>query len=124
MFLTYTGMMTRPRCITGVLFVAGLCLVASDRISGQGSRGSRERSLYVSVVDADGAPVADLGPSDFVVKEDNLAREELRVTPATDPMTVAVLVDTSQAARDSIQYIRLALPPFAAELTKSNAAGK
>jgi hypothetical protein len=117
-------MMTRPRFITAVLFVAGLCLVASGRISGQGSRGSHERSLYVTVVDGDGAPVSDLGPADFVVKEDNLTREILRVTPATDPMQVAVLVDTSQAARDAIAHIRQALPPFAAELTSANVNGK
>jgi len=116
--------MTRPRSIVVVFMVAGLCLVLNDRLSGQGSRGSRERSLYVSVVDANGAPVADIGPSDLIVKEDNLTREVLRVTPATDPMQVAVLVDTSQAARDSIQHIRLALPPFVAELTKANDAGR
>jgi hypothetical protein len=124
MFLTYTQTMTRPRCITIVFMVAGLCLVLGDRISSQGSRAARERSLYVSVVDSNGAPVPDLGPSDFLVKEDNVTREVLRVTPATDPMQVALLVDTSQAARDAIQHIRLALPPFVAELTKANAAGK
>jgi hypothetical protein len=124
MFLTYTQTMTRPRCSTVVFMVAGLCLVLGDRISSQASRGTRERSLYVSVVDSNGAPVPDLGPSDFLVKEDNLTREVLRVTPATDPMQIALLVDTSQAARDAIQHIRLALPPFVAEMTKANAAGK
>lgn len=117
-------MMTRPRSIAAVLVLAGLCLASADRLSGQSSRGSRERSLYVSVVDANGAPVADLGPSDFIVKEDNATREVLRVTPATEPMQVAVLVDTSQAARDSISYLRQALPPFAAELTRPNGAGR
>lgn len=116
--------MTRPRCIMAVLVVAGLCLLSSDRLQGQGSRGARERSLYVTVVDANGAPVPDLGPTDFVVREDNVAREVLRVTPATDPMQVALLVDTSQAARNNIQYMRQALPPFVAELTAANAAGK
>ena len=124
MFLTYTQTMTRPRSITVVFMVAGLCLVLGDRISSQDSRGSRERSLYVSVVDSNGVPVPDLGPSDFLVKEDNVTREVLRVTPATDPMQVALLVDTSQAARDAIQHIRLALPPFVAEMTKANAVGR
>jgi VWFA-related protein len=80
--------------------------------------------MYVSVVDQNGTPVPDLGPSDFVVKEDNLTREVLRVTTAEDPMQIAVLVDTSQAARDHVQHMRTALPPFAAELTKANAAGR
>lgn len=124
MFLTYTQTMTRPPRITAVLLVAGLCLAAVDRLAGQAQRGSRERSLYVSVVDNNGAPIPNVGPSDLLVKEDNLTREVLRVTPATDPMQVAILVDTSQAARESVPHIRQALPGFVAELTKANDAGR
>ena len=54
--------------------------------------------MYVSVLDKAGAPVPDLGPADFIVREDNVAREVLRVAPATDPMQIAILVDNSQAA--------------------------
>ena len=57
---------------------------------------TRQRSLYVSVIDEAGAPVPDLGPADFVVREDNTAREVLRVVPAEEPMQIALLVDTSQ----------------------------
>ena len=57
-----------------------------------------QRSIYASVLDAAGAPVLDLGPSDFIVREDNLAREILKVEPATTPMQVALMVDTSTAA--------------------------
>jgi hypothetical protein len=117
-------MMTRWRSVTAVLVVVGFCAAAAGTLSGQGSRGSREHSLYVSVVDSNGVPVPDVGPSDLVVKEDNVTREVLRVTPATDPMQIAVLVDTSQAARNDIQYMRQALPGFVAELTKPNEAGK
>jgi VWFA-related protein len=76
-----------------------------------------QRSMYVSVLDDKGAPVPDLGPSDFVVREDNAAREVLNVVPATEPMQIAVLVDTSQAARDDIQFMRTALPAFVTALT-------
>lgn len=77
----------------------------------------RQRSLYVSVVDRSGVPVSDLGPSDFVVKEDKVAREVLHVSKAEEPLQVAVLVDTSQAARDQVTYIRQALPGFVAAVT-------
>ena len=46
-------------------------------------------------------PRADHRPRrrrDFVVREDGAAREVLRVTPATSPMAVAILVDNTQAA--------------------------
>jgi len=82
-----------------------------------------QRSLYVSVLNDAGAPVPDLGPSDFVVREDGLAREVLRVVPATDPMQIAVLVDNSQAARDDIADLRKALRAFVTAMTAGSAAG-
>ena len=44
--------------------------------------GHPARRMYVSALDEAGAPVPDLGPADFVVREDNVAREVLRVEPA------------------------------------------
>ena len=83
-----------------------------------------ERSMFVSVVDQAGAPVPNLGPSDFVVREDDLSREVLRVAPATDPMQVAVLVDNSTAAGQYVPDIRRALPAFVEALTKPTASGR
>jgi hypothetical protein len=105
--------MSHRRRFGAVLTLVALWVGSPSRPAAQ----SRERSLYVSVVDQAGAPVADLGPSDFLVKEDNLTREVLRVVPATEPMQIAVLVDTSQAARSDIAHIRTALPPFVSALT-------
>jgi hypothetical protein len=79
-----------------------------------------QKSMYVSVVDAAGAPVPDLGPTDFNIREDNVAREVLSVAPATEPMQIAILVDTSQAAREEIQHIRTALPGFVSALTSGD----
>jgi hypothetical protein len=76
-----------------------------------------QRALYASALDEAGKPVPDLGPSDFIVREDNIAREVLRVEPAVEPMQIALLVDNSQAARDDIAHIRTALPAFIATLT-------
>ena len=84
---------------------------------------ARERSLYVSVVNDAGAPVPDLGPSDFIVREDNVAREVLRVAPAVEPMQIAVLVDTSTQAREHISHMRQALPPFIRMLTNPGETG-
>jgi VWFA-related protein len=83
-----------------------------------------ERSVWVSVVDQSGAPVAGLSTNDVVVREDNVAREVLRVVPAEEPMQIAVLVDTSQAIRNDVANIRTALTPFVTALTKPNDAGR
>src|SRR5438046_1424668 len=111
--------MTRRRFAAAAIVLASLSLARPIRVGAQQSL----RSMYVSVVDQAGAPVAGLGPSDFMVREDNAAREVLRVAPADEPMQVAVLVDTSQTARDDISYMRTALPPFVTALTNPNEAG-
>jgi hypothetical protein len=117
---TYTAVMGRQRLFGAVLVLVTLWLASPMRPTAQ----SRERSLYVSVVDQTGGPVSDLGASDFVVKEDNVTREVLRVVPAIDPMQIAVLVDTSQAARGDIAHLRSALPPFVAALTAPSDSGR
>jgi hypothetical protein len=76
-----------------------------------------QRGMYVSVLNEAGAPVPNLGPSDFIVREDNVAREVLRVAPAVEPMQIAILVDNSVAARDYINDMRNALPAFVTALT-------
>jgi hypothetical protein len=80
-----------------------------------------QKVMYVSVVDQAGAPVPDLGPSDFIVREDNVAREVLRVGPADEPMQVAVLVDTSDVADEQIPYLRRAVPTFVNTLISAGA---
>ena len=76
----------------------------------------RERTLYVSAVDDKGEPVEGLGPDAFVVREDGVKREVLRVSKANDPMDVALLVDNSWAARQEITFIREATSKFIARL--------
>jgi len=78
--------------------------------------GVRERTLYASVVDKNGEPVQDLKADEFVVREDNVRREVLRVSRAIDPMAVAVLVDNSKAAEDEIKNIRDGLKKFVDEM--------
>ena len=82
-----------------------------------------ERALYVTVVDPSGAPMPNLGAADFIVREDNVAREVLRVVPATDPMQIAILVDNSAAAAHQVPQIRRALPAFIEILTTPTASG-
>jgi VWFA-related protein len=111
--------MTPRRVLVGVLVVSMLACVWSRRVAAQ----AIQKSLYVSVVDDADQPVPGLGPRDFVVREDNAAREVLTVRPADEPMQIALLVDTSQVARNDISHMRTALPPFVAALTSPNESG-
>ena len=113
-------MMKPLRVRLAVVVAASLAVVLSIALGAQ----PNQRSLYVSVVDDNGAPVPDLGIRDFVVREDNTAREVLDVRPAEEPMQIALLVDTSQGARNNIQFMRSALPDFVTALTNPNEAGR
>ncbi len=86
-----------------------LCLTGAAGLGAQ----AREHVAFVSVVDGTtGAPLQELTPRDIVIREDRVAREVLRVTRATGPMPVAVLVDNSTAAEPHIADIRNALTAF------------
>ena len=111
------------RVLLGVLVASALASASSPHAAAQTTQ-AVQKSLYVSVVDDDGAPVAGLGPADFLVKEDNTQREVLIVHEAEEPMQIAVLVDTSQGARPDIAFMRSALPPFVTALTNPNEAGR
>lgn len=93
------------RALAGGIAIAALAVL----LQAQG----RERTLYVSVFDTSTrATVSGLGPEAFVVREDNVRREVLRVTPATTPMPVAIVYDNSAPATDTIADLRRALEAF------------
>lgn len=72
-----------------------------------------ERVLYVRAVEArTSTPVEALQPDDVRVTEDGRVREVLRVTPATSPMPVAVLVDNQAGAQATIADLRRGLTAF------------
>ena len=92
------------------LFAGGaLALLLSAAVLAQ----ANERVMYVNAWDKNTrAPITGLGVDAFSVREDGRAREVLRVTPASSPMPIAILVDNSQAARDHIADIRKGLTSF------------
>jgi VWFA-related protein len=81
---------------------------------------SRERTMFVSAVNAEGEPVEGLGPEAFVITEDGRRREILRVSRATEPIDIALLVDNSQAASDEITFLRTSLAKFVATMAPGN----
>ncbi len=79
-----------------------------------------EQQVLVTVLDGGGSPVRGLGPSDFVVREDGNSREVLRVSPAPEGRQIALLVDTSQAARDAVLDFRKGLIAFIEAMHERN----
>jgi VWFA-related protein len=78
---------------------------------------ARELTIIVSALDrASGRPVDTLKPEDVAVREDDRAREVLRVTPVTEPMQLALLVDNSAAIIRDVPHVREGLNAFVAAL--------
>jgi len=74
-----------------------------------------EKAALVSVVADAGTPIRDLKAGDFIVKEDGKKREVLGAKLANDPLSVALLIDTSRSptgAAQSPQDLRTASAAF------------
>jgi VWFA-related protein len=95
-------------CARTVVLVVAAALLA---ISPAGAQ-SVERSVFVSVLNQSSEPVPGLGADAFTVREDGTPREVLRVSKATGPIHLAILIDNSQAATDYINDFRGALQTF------------
>ena len=76
--------------------------------------------MYVSAVDEKGEPVDRLGPDDFIIREEGAAREVLRVTRATEPIDIAILVDDGAASEGVIPRVREGLTSFFSTMSKGN----
>src|SRR5580765_6051361 len=75
-------------------------------------RVTHQRDILVGATQGNGSPVTDLTVTDFVVREDRLSREVVRVSPAPPPSHVMLLVDDSQEAQASIPFLRAGVSGF------------
>ena len=84
-----------------------------------------DKSLFVSVIDESGKPVKDIQLGELLIREDSADREVIAVKPASQPISVAVLIDTAQGTRVTDAYgtpdeyvrdIRVATAAFARQL--------
>lgn len=79
-------------------------------------RALRDQTIFISVQDKQGKPPATLALTDLSIREDGNVREILKIEPATTPMQIAVLVDTSQVSQASIADLRDAVKAFGAAI--------
>jgi Ca-activated chloride channel family protein len=89
-----------------------LALAAACALAGSVSAQSKPTDVYVSVTDAKGNAVNGLTAESFRVKEDGTTREVLKAAPASEPLTVALVLDDSQAIQPAIQMVREAAQAF------------
>jgi VWFA-related protein len=105
------------RALAAALGIAFAYATVTPLVSAQGPR---ERTMFVSAVDQKGEPVEGLGPRDFVIREDGAEREVLRVSRATEPIDIAILVDDSAASEGVIPRVREGLKSFITAMSRGN----
>ena len=111
--------MNRRACRGVLVTVSSLVLLLASTASEVSSQGTH-KSIFVSVLDADGKPVTGLTAADFAIREDNADRQIVNVQPASQPLYVAMLVDTTTGAEPFVSDIREGFTGFATQvLTKS-----
>ena len=76
--------------------------------------------VYVTVIGADGVPVAGLTAEHFAVRESGKERPVLKAEPLQIPMHVAVLVDTSSVNGILDERLRSAVVEFVERLAGFN----
>jgi hypothetical protein len=88
--------------------LAATAASAIDRLPAPQTGSSR--IVLAAVADSRNRPLVDLGPDDFVVRENNTAREVFAVRLADYP--IAILLDNGGAARADFEFIRKAAARF------------
>ena len=89
-------------------------------------QGQQKVALVTVVADANGR-IKDLTAKDFVVMEDNARREVVDVQPADDPLSIALLIDTTQPPMGMIpptQDLRTAVTTFIRTIQAAEPAAK
>jgi VWFA-related protein len=96
----------------GAISAAALVLIAGWGSRAIAQRETREQHTFATVTDKKNTPVNGLTVADFTVREDDVKREILKVEPATAPMQVVLLVDTSDSTRSLTHDLRSASSAF------------
>jgi VWFA-related protein len=84
-----------------VLCGCGLAATLAARI-----QSAADKTIFVGVVDESGKPVKDIQMGEILIREDGADREVISIKPATEPLYIALLVDTTPGAEEFIRDIR------------------
>jgi hypothetical protein len=101
------------RFLPSVAAIAALALSpAAAPAQSKASGKTHVRHIFVSVTDAKGVAVEGLSADDFKVSETGQPRTITKAGPAKDPMRIALILDTSDAAAPALTHMRSGAAAF------------
>jgi VWFA-related protein len=116
--------MQRPYRLALASLTAGVAALGAVGTARVDAGSAADRTILVSVMDSNGAPVGDLKEAEFAIKEDGADRTITRVEPAKAPIYYAVLLDTTPAASPVVNDVRDALTGFCKLLLSVDSSAK
>lgn len=102
-----------------LLPVSGLAL-ALFLGTGLAATQANHKTIFVSVLDDKGKPVTDMTAGEILVREDTVDREVVSVKKSTQPLAIALLVDTTTEAQSFVQDIRAGVKGFIEVMQKES----
>lgn len=106
------GLLTFRPYVGHLSYATVMALAFGALTSGPYAQSAVDKSIFVSAVDASGAPVKGLTAAEFRAREDGADREVVALEPATDTLNIVVLADTTKNADTFIRDIRNSLTAF------------
>jgi VWFA-related protein len=94
------------------LFAALGVLVLAAGVLASSPQGATDKHVYVTVFDSQNKPVTGLPAEAFAIREDNLDREIVKVAPATEPVALVLLADTTSSFTKYVRDLRVATQSF------------
>src|SRR5579864_1908018 len=85
------------------------------------SQAGANKTVYVAALDADNKPVPGLTKDTWAVREDGTDRTVVDAKPATDPLEIVLMIDTSNSSQATISELRAGLQAFADALFAGSA---
>jgi VWFA-related protein len=79
-----------------------------------------DKTLYLSVVDDAGKPVKDMTAADLRIREDGVDGDVLALKPATGPLFISLLADTTPGTESYVNDIRKAYSAFVRRVFSAN----
>jgi hypothetical protein len=102
-----------PRGCFFVVLALGGAWAASPRAWAPVPQKGGNKTVFAVALDAGNKAVTDLTKEELGVREDGADRTLVALKPATDPLDVVLMVDTSQPIQTSTTELRAALQAFA-----------